>query len=92
MEYDNWLNDQQMNDDEAMCAVMDLNAFTCDPVCEFPDGNWIAKPCTEKHPYLCKYGEGKLKKWLLETAFKNPLFELYSSYLNVKLFQCHQKL
>ena len=44
--------------DEAKCAVLDVNAFTCGDTCEYPDGNWIAKPCTDKYPYMCKFGEG----------------------------------
>ena len=58
LEYKNWLSNQETDGDETKCAVIDVNAFTCEEACEYPDGNWIAKPCTEKHPYLCKFGEG----------------------------------
>ena len=55
-----------MNGGEAQCAVLDVNAFTCGDICEYPDGNWISKPCTEKHPYVCKFGEGLYYDLLLD--------------------------
>ena len=58
MTYNNWLNDQQVVGDEAKCALLDVDKFTCNEGCEYPDGNWIAKACTEQHPYMCKFGEG----------------------------------
>ena len=58
MVYSNWLDGQQGGGDEAKCAILDVNKFKCNEACEYPDGNWIASPCTEQHPYMCKFGDG----------------------------------
>ena len=62
-DYNNWLRSQDINIDGEQCAILDTEIFDCTHTCEYPDGNWVSTPCTEKHPYMCKSGkEGKYHK------------------------------
>ena len=63
MIYDNWLDDQQIGGGETKCTYLDVEKFTCNEVCEYPDGNWIAASCEQTHPYMCKFGDGWYLKW-----------------------------
>ena len=59
--YRNWLTaGQEVVTDDDECAVVDIERFNCVETCEYPDGNWLVKPCDETHPYMCKYGPGNI--------------------------------
>ena len=57
-DYNNWLRSQGENIEGERCAVLDTEMWDCTDTCEYPDGNWIAKNCTQKHPYICKVKTG----------------------------------
>ena len=57
-EYNNWLRSQDANFEGERCAVLDTEMWDCTDTCEYPDGNWIAKNCTQKHSYMCKVKTG----------------------------------
>ena len=69
--YNNWLRSQDSNIEGEKCAVMDTEVWDCPNTCEYPDGNWMAKNCTQKHPYMCKIKEG--------------LLNVFNSYINFQL-------
>ena len=57
-DYSNWLRSQGPYVEWEQCAVLDTEIWDCTDTCEYPDGNWISRNCTEKHPFMCKVKEG----------------------------------
>ena len=74
-DYNNWLRSQDANIEGERCAVLDTEMWDCTDTCEYPDGNWIAKNCTQKHAYMCKVKTGLLIQIIA------CLFRLYIVYI-----------